>query len=127
MMLDRHNEIDVLFGNQGAVPFYRFTVGAMWVHRDTWECDDSSGLVAVAEPNPIITPAGTFTRCVRIERRTAIPCADAGTVVEWWAPDVGLVRWDELNFYVSGPLTIYLKSYSVPLSSIKGLTKRRGS
>jgi len=40
-------------------------------------------------------------------------CADAGTMVEWWAPGVGLVRWDELNYYAGGPITIYLKSYKI--------------
>lgn len=112
-IIDRHNEIDILLHDHGVVPFYRFTIGTMWVHRDTWECDDSSSWVAVRELNPIVTPAGNFSGCIRIERRTGSPCPDAGTVYEWWAPGVGLVRWDELNYYVGGPLTIYLKSYSV--------------
>lgn len=112
-LIDRHNEIDILLSSQGAVPFYRFTFNTMWIHRDTWECDDSSSWIAVSELNPIVTPAGTFTGCLRIERRTATPCPDAGTMFEWFAPGVGLVRWDELNYYIGGPLTIYLKNYSV--------------
>ena len=112
-MIDHGNEIDILLSSQKAFPFYRFNIGEMWTHRDTWECDDSSSWATVKEPNTIVTPAGTFSNCIRIERRSAAVCADAGTTFEWWAPGVGLVKWDELNSYVGGPLTIYLKSYKI--------------
>lgn len=112
-LLDHVDEIDLRVGDDEFVPFYRFAVGASWIHRDTWECDDGSRMVVVREPDPIVTPAGTFLNTVRIERQTAIPCTDAGTTVEWWAPDVGLVQWEELNFYAGGPLTFYLTDYSV--------------
>ena len=35
-------------------------------------------------------------------------------MVEWWAPNVGLVRWEELNFYAGGPIRFELISYAVP-------------
>ena len=112
-ILDRGEEIDLILNNQLVVPYYRFSVGSTWLHHDTWECDDTSTYIAFAEKDQITTPAGTFSNCIRIERRGTIPCVDAGTLVEWWAPNVGLVRWDEENFYVGGPLTIYLKSYKL--------------
>lgn len=112
-LLDRLDQVELLLGDNGYVPFYEFAAGTSWVHRDPWECDDGAELMAVEEPNPIITPAGTFQHTVRIERRTTASCADAGTMVEWWAPDVGLVQWQELNFYAGGPLTYQLISYAV--------------
>ena len=95
---------------------YRFTPGAEWIRRDPWECDDGSEWVTLTETEPIETPAGTFTNTLRLERRSEANCADAGTMVEWWAPGVGLVAWDELNYYAGGPLTWSLSSYSRPQS-----------
>jgi hypothetical protein len=112
-LLDRRIELDVLLDGEGAVPFYRFATGSSWLHRDMWECDDGSRWVVAKEENPITTPAGTFVGTLRIERLSTATCADAGTMIEWWARDVGLVRWEELNFYAGGPLTYNLVSYSV--------------
>jgi len=112
-LLDHCDEIDLLLGNQGFVPFYRFTVNNSWLRCDTWECDDSSRWIVVTEPNPIITPAGIFSNCIRIERQSTTPCPDAGTMFEWWAPGVGLVKWDELNYYAGGPLSFYLIDYTI--------------
>lgn len=110
-LLDGGIRIDLLAGGEVA-PFLRFTVGATWEHRDPWECDDGATFTALVEPDPIVTPAGTFTGTIRIERQTTASCADAGTMMEWWASGVGLVRWDELNFYAGGPLSYLLVSYS---------------
>lgn len=111
-LIENGNNIDIVLDNQN-FPYYRLEESATWVHRDNWECDDSAGCIAVRETDTIFTPAGKFTNCLRIERRTPIPCLDAGTIVEWWAPNVGLVRWDEMNYYVGGPLTIYLVGYNL--------------
>jgi len=111
-LLDRRRAVDLLTDGD-AVPFYRFDGGASWVHRDPWECDDGATYVAVPEPDPVTTPAGTFRDCLRIERRTSATCTDAGTMYEWWAPGVGLVRWEELNFYAGGPLAFRLVAYDV--------------
>lgn len=99
-------------GRDAGGPYYRFVVGASWTHRDGWDCDDGSRWVAVLEPAPVVTPAGTFLHCLRLERRTSATCDDAGTMTEWWAPNVGLVRWDELNFFAGGPLTYHLVDYT---------------
>jgi len=112
-LLDRVEGIDLLRNDVDAASLYRFTPGSSWVRHEPWECDDLSGWGAVEEPNPITTPAGTFPNTLRIERRTTANCTDAGTMVEWWAPGVGLVRWEELNFYAGGPLAFELVSYSV--------------
>ncbi|MEJ2184448.1 MAG: hypothetical protein P8Z36_00750 [Gemmatimonadota bacterium] len=112
-LLDQTETIDVLLGGDGFAPFYHFDAGASWVHRDPWDCDDGATFAVVAEPDPVVTPAGTFTDCIRIERLTTASCTDAGTTVEWWAPSVGLVRWEELNFYAGGPITFHLVDYSL--------------
>ncbi|MEJ2215473.1 MAG: hypothetical protein P8099_02545 [Gemmatimonadota bacterium] len=89
-LLDRTDEVELLL-DAGFGPFYRFSPGASWVHRDLWECDDGATFAVVVEPDAVVTPAGTFTDCIRIERRTTAACTDAGTTMEWWAPGVGLV------------------------------------
>ena len=112
-LIDHSMQLDVLLGDEGPVPFYRFTPGSSWIHRDMWECDDGSRWVVAEEEEPITTPAGTFPRTIRIERQTTASCTDAGTMIEWWARGVGLIRWEELNFYAGGPLAYNLLSYSV--------------
>lgn len=99
-------------GTRGA--FVRFTSGSSWIHHDPWECDDGAGFVTLAEDEPVTTPAGTFEGTVRVERRTDFPCTDAGTSVEWWAPGVGLVRWEEMNVWAGGPVVVHLIQASAP-------------
>jgi hypothetical protein len=94
--------------------FVRFAPGEAWTHHDPWECDDGAGFVAFAEDEPVTTPAGTFEGTVRVERRTDFPCTDAGTSVEWWAPGVGLVRWEEMNFWAGGPVVVHLTKTTSP-------------
>jgi hypothetical protein len=112
-LLDHQEAIDLLPGEGEIIPFYRFEAGASWERRDPWECDDGASWAAVVEKDPITTPAGVFRNTIRVERRTTATCTDAGTTFEWWAPGVGLVQWEELNFYAGGPLRFYLTSYSV--------------
>ncbi|HZD79790.1 MAG TPA: hypothetical protein VE646_07090 [Actinomycetota bacterium] len=111
-LVDGVDGVDLLLESGTIVPFYRFTAGTSWVHHDPWECDDGSEWAAVDEGDAIATPAGTFLHTLRLERRSAASCTDAGTTAEWWAPDVGLVRWEELNFYAGGPLTFDLVGHS---------------
>lgn len=105
--------IGLVRGDGTVGPYYRFTVGASWVRPDPWECDDGARVTVVPEPDPVVTPAGTFRDCLRIERLTQATCTDAGTMVEWWAPGVGLVKWEELNYYLGAPLAFELVSYSL--------------
>lgn len=112
-LLDRGGEVDLLLGAEAAVPFYEFREGATWEHGDPWDCDDGATFAAVLEPDPVVTPAGTFRGCLRVERRTPATCTDAGTMVEWWAPGVGLVRWEELNFYAGRPIGFELIGYTL--------------
>lgn len=113
-LLDRGSEVDMLMESGQFAPFYRFAADTPWVHRDPWECDDGAQMVvAVVEPEPLVTPAGTFRACLRIERRSQASCTDAGTMVEWWAPGVGLVRWEALNYYAGGPIWFELTDYTV--------------
>lgn len=88
--------------------YYRFVDSAYWVHADPFICDDSVWYRATLETEPIVTPAGTFFGCLRIEPLQK-RCADAGTVREWWAPGLGMVRWqtDNIAGYVDYVLTEY--------------------
>lgn len=112
-LVDHVDAIELLGDVTEAGTMVRFVTGSTWVRPDLWECDDGAEWAAVEETNPIETPAGTFTNTLRVERRTPANCADAGTMMEWWAPGVGLVRWEELNFYAGGPVAFELVSYSV--------------
>ncbi len=113
VLLDGGASVDLLLDNAVAAFHYRFTAGDSWVRRDPWECDDDSEWTVVEEPNPVTTPAGTFRHTLRMDRLSAANCTDAGTMTEWWAPGVGLVRWEELNYYAGGPLAYELLSYVV--------------
>jgi hypothetical protein len=95
----------------GWVPFYRFDAGGSWLHRDPFVCDDSALYVVVSEPDPVVTPAGSFFNCLRMDRLNMPPCADAGTRREWWAPNVGLVQWEEESF--TGPRIYQLTAYAI--------------
>lgn len=110
-LMKRADGVDIL--RDGPEPFYRFTVGAWWEHPDPWECDDGATYTVVAEPEPVVTPVGTFTGCLRVERRTTATCDDAGTMFEWWAPGVGLVKWEELNYVAGGTIHRELADYQV--------------
>lgn len=110
-LLDRGTDVDIL--QDGRAAFYRFQIDATWVRRDPWECDDGATFTVAVEPEPVITPAGTFHGCLRVERRTTATCDDGGTMIEWWAPGVGLVRWQELNWIAGGTLDRELSEYTV--------------
>lgn len=92
-------------------PFYRFIPDSSWIHRSPFDCDDFLIFKAFIENSTIVTPAGNFNNCLRLERQTNSDCSDAGVMVEWWAPGVGLVKWEELNFYAGGPIVGHLVSY----------------
>jgi len=113
-LIDKEDSIEIILGGGRAWPLYRFQRGSTWIRHDPWDCDDRSEWVAMEEEEPIVTPAGTFHNTLRLERRTSANCTDAGTMIEWWAPGVGLVRWEELNFYAGGPLGFELVAYGGP-------------
>lgn len=94
--------------------FYRFVNGSSWVRHDPNICDDGREVAVLLETESVVTPAGTFDDCLRIEVREGSRCVDAGTAIEWWAPRVGLVKLIEANFTGSGGLmTLELKAYSL--------------
>ena len=107
---DRGDEIDIELEGEGFVPYYRFGEGS-WTHRDPFSCDDNR-MVQITDREAVVeTPAGRFTDCLRIEYSGHTLCSDAGTFVEWWAPGVGRVKWQEDNF--AGPVTWVLQDYTV--------------
>lgn len=100
--------LDLISDDAGAAPLYRFTPGVEWMRRDPWECDDDSRWTVFEEEDPVITPAGHFTGTLRLERRSSANCTDAGTMQEWWAPGIGVIMWEELNFFAGGPVVVWL-------------------
>jgi hypothetical protein len=92
---------DILLEGEGAVPYYRFGSDS-WLHRDFRSCDDLRIMTVTARDETVDTPAGTFTDCIHIVYEPG-QCADAGTFEEWWAPEVGKVKWTEGGF--AGPKT----------------------
>ena len=103
--------VELNLSGEGWVEYYHFLPGRSWVHRDPFDCDDFGVYRAERENGMVSTPAGSFFNCLRIERSDYFGCADAGTTREWWAPGVGLVKWEELT--IAGPRYGMLTSYFV--------------
>lgn len=115
---DGGEEIDIELGDEGFVLFYRFVPGS-FEHRDPFECDDERR-VDVSRSDPIETPAGRIEDVLRLDFADNV-CSDAGTVTEWWAQEVGLVRWEELN--IAGLLAFELVEFTMgspPLPFVRG-------
>ncbi|NIT55587.1 MAG: hypothetical protein GWN00_04925 [Aliifodinibius sp.] len=108
---DRGDELDIELADGNWGLYYRFLPESIWIHRDFWECNDSTIVEVIPEIESIITPAGVFHDCLRIERNGPDPCMDAGTITEWWALNVGLVKRIELT--IAGPVIMELLDYSV--------------
>ncbi len=89
------NEIDIELEGEGLVPNYRFEEDS-WLHRDRSKCDDNATVTVVARDEVVATPAGVFTDCLKLVFLGS--CDDAGTLAQWWAPEVGLVKSEEDNF-----------------------------
>jgi hypothetical protein len=88
---------DIYLPEEGiADTWYRFDQDS-WLHRDLNTCDDLRILSVTARDETVTTPAGEFTGCLRIEFGAGT-CFYSGTFVEWWAPDVGRVKWTEGSF-----------------------------
>ena len=84
--------------------FYDFELDT-WRHRSVITCSDSRTVMVGSRTETVETPAGTFEDCVRLDYGPT-QCADAGVVSEWFAPDVGLVKWVELNLIGSVTYTL---------------------
>jgi hypothetical protein len=95
------DRIEIDLPEEGAQPHYLFAMDS-WTHRDSPGCDDGVKMRVVTRTGFIDTPAGAFTGAIAIEITEGF-CADAGTQVEWWAPDVGLAQWTEGT--IAGPRT----------------------
>lgn len=108
---DFGNEVEIELADASWGLFYQFLPESIWVHRDYWDCNDSTIVKVFTEIDPIVTPAGVFENCLRIERIGLEPCIDAGTYVEWWALNVGLVK-SQINT-IAGPAFIELQEYTV--------------
>ena len=62
-----------------------------------------------AKNQTLRTPAGTFNDVLRLD--VASQCRDAGTTAIWFAPDVGVIRWEELT--IVGPVRYTFTSGTV--------------
>ncbi len=107
-LLPQGDDILIELAPDGLVPYYRFGEDS-WVHRDPFECDDSATVSIEARDEVVETPAGIFTDCLRLVFVGS--CTDAGLIVQWWAPDVGLVKSVEDNF--AGAVSWLLSGFSL--------------
>lgn len=101
------DRIDLFLPDEGFVTFYRFD-GDGFTRRDPFDCEDRLSARIVSRDETVETPAGVFRDCIQIDYEGGL-CADAGLFSEWFAPDVGLVKWVENNF--AGPVTYTLTSF----------------
>jgi hypothetical protein len=97
--------VDIEIPGEGLVPFYRFAESS-FVHRDLRGCDDGAKVTAAADLEDVIVPAGTFAGCLLLHFDGM--CIDGGRIAEWWAPDVGLVKWVDAS--IAGPRSWVLES-----------------
>ena len=86
---------DIEVPGEGFVPYYRFREDS-FIHRDNDDCDDGARLTAASRDDRVETPAGAFDGCLRLDFENG-NCDDAGTISEWWKPEVGLVGWTEYS------------------------------
>jgi diadenosine tetraphosphatase ApaH/serine/threonine PP2A family protein phosphatase len=100
-------DLDIVLPGEGPGVYYRFE-DESWLHRDFQGCDDLRILTVTSRDETVRTPFGEFTGCLRIQYEGG-PCADAGTFEEWWAPEVGRVKWVEGSF--GGPRTFVLQDF----------------
>jgi hypothetical protein len=89
------DEIDLIgiLMEGGEVRTYYDFLQDQWLHADTDFCNNDRKMFVTSRAAVVDTPLATFTDCIQIEYEPGI-CRDAGNVVEWLAPDVGLVRWE---------------------------------
>jgi hypothetical protein len=98
--------IDIELPGEGLVPYYRFSEPS-FVHRDLSGCDDGATLTAAPDLETVETPAGAFIDCLRLDFDGQ--CMDGGRASEWWAPEVGLVKWIDMS--IMGPRSWVLESF----------------
>ena len=93
------DELDVIrieIPDEGFQLYYDFQ-DFEWTRRSVDHCADGATAIINSRNETVETPAGTFTECIKVEYLGS-QCADAGLIAEWFAPEVGLVKWQELNF-----------------------------
>ena len=92
---DRGTDIDIELPTGGFALFYRFVPGSSWVYNDpVGFCNHNSPVTVTLETEPVVTPAGAFHDCLRLEFDYN-DCLHGGFQAQWWAPEVGLVKWQE--------------------------------
>jgi len=88
---------DIVLPGEGRQVYYRFDSDS-WLHRDDRSCEDLRIMTVTARDESVRTPFADLTGCIRIDYEPGGPCADSGVFSEWWAPDIGLVKWVEQSF-----------------------------
>ena len=111
---DRGSEIDIQLPKEGFLLFRRFIPNSTWDYQGVSNCNNGPVAVDTAK-EPIVTRAGNFEKCLHL--RFSKACSDGGLVEEWWAPNVGLVKWTQDN--IAGLLTFELSEYGLQGSAAK--------
>jgi hypothetical protein len=100
-------EILIELAGEGMVTYHRFAEES-WVHRDAVGCDDEAMVNVAARDEVVDTPAGSFSGCLKLVFQGH--CFDGGTLAQWWAPEVGMVKSEEN--YLFGPVAWVLNEFS---------------
>ena len=94
---DVFNAPEIETGDAGFKTFYLFDE-LTFLHHDFQDCEDERTMLIASRDDVVETPLDIYHGCLRIEYQDSGVCADAGRAVEWWAPEVGLVKWSEQSF-----------------------------
>ncbi len=105
---DQGDSIAILFpDDREPRTYYEFSTDS-WIHHDTDLCNDQRKVEVVSRSETVETPAGAFGGCLQIVYQQG-NCSDAGLYAEWFAPEVGLVMWQESN--IAGTVTWRLEEF----------------
>jgi hypothetical protein len=115
LLKDSGGEIQIQIAEGEFGTFYDFDQES-FKHRDVDFCEDGVTASVASRGEAVETPAGTFENCIRIEYFDG-GCADAGVGVEWFAPEVGLVKWEQQS--IAGPVVLVLAEYGREGSGIR--------
>ncbi len=106
-------ELDTLNVREYLLFDFAADIGASWnvpLVNEALTCDFSGMITLESKTDTVETPAGVFANCVRFSR--SVPCADAGTFQEWYAPGTGKVAYLQDSF--TGMRTFVLSAANIP-------------
>ena len=84
--------------------------GASWTIEGADDLMNGTTLTVASRAETVAVPYGKYDACVYLKLAPDPGLRDAGVVGMWFAPGVGLVKWEELTF--AGPQTYELANFA---------------